>query len=526
MGGSGSTGERSPSSDSVVDWNRRIARLFRRGGRPSDQEARYASVMLALYRGVAAASGASVIVDSTKHLSTALLLRRIPGDRPSRGASGARWQGGRVLVDERVPKPWIAGGDAYMDRCSPTRTSFRWLGYNAGFHALRAVGTRMIGMRYEDLVTEPEAQLQRAVALAGLGVSEFPFIRGRTLDLSGGHTIGGNPVRFGSSSLELRQDEGWRQGLSGRQRAVVTGLTFPLLAAYGYLGSAKRGRAMEQRPGSIVQRRARRRRQLARVDLLPIVLLMLGQLVSSVPDRPVDPSHLIGPTTISRPNVLVIVTDDQRPMADALAVMPNVRSLFVEGGRNFPRSVVTTPLCCPSRSSILTGRYAHNTGVLTNGDEGQVLAFDQDTTIEAYLKGAGYRTGIVGKFFNTWPLAMAPPFFDRWATMSGGYHDPVMNVDGAVHHVEGYSTSILGSQTVGILDDFDATDDDAPWFLYVAPHAPHGPYTPDEPYADAAVPPWRSRSSVRRTQHRRQAALGEVAYVHAVRSRPAPRGDS
>ncbi len=45
-----------------------------------------------------------------------------------------------------------------MDCYSPTRTSFRWLGYNAGFHALRAVGTRMIGMRYEDLVTEPEAQ--------------------------------------------------------------------------------------------------------------------------------------------------------------------------------------------------------------------------------------------------------------------------------------------------------------------------------------------------------------------------------
>lgn len=239
----------------------------------------------------------------------------------------------------------------------------------------------------------------------------------------------------------------------------------------------------------MVQRRFRRH-QLARADLLPILVLMLGQLASSAPDRAVDPSQLTGPTTISRPNILVIVTDDQRPMTDALAVMPNVRSLFVDGGRDFPRSVVTTPLCCPSRSSILTGRYAHNTGVLTNGDEGQVLAFDQDTTIEAYLKGAGYRTGIVGKFFNTWPLAMAPPFFDRWATLSGGYQDPVMNVDGAVHHVEGYSTSILGSQTVGILDDFDATDDDAPWFLYVAPHAPHGPYTPDEQYADATVPPW------------------------------------
>lgn len=234
---------------SIVDRNRRIARLFRRGGHPSVPESRYASVMRALYRGVAAASGASVIVDSTKHLSTALLLRRIRGIdlrvvhlvRDSRGVAFS-WT-------KRVPKPWIAGGDAYMDRYAPTRTSFRWLGYNAGFHALRAAGTRTIRMRYEDLVTEPEAQLQRAVALAGLAVSRFPFIRGRTLDLSGGHTIGGNPVRFGSSSLELRQDEGWRQGLSDRQRAVVTGLTFPLLAAYGYLGSPKSGQAMEKRPG-------------------------------------------------------------------------------------------------------------------------------------------------------------------------------------------------------------------------------------------------------------------------------------
>ena len=131
--------------------------------------------MRALYRGVAAASGASVIVDSTKHLSTALLLRRIPGIdlrvvhlvRDSRGVAFS-WT-------KRVPKPWIAGGDAYMDRYAPTRTSFRWLGYNAGFHALRAAGTRMIRMRYEDLVTEPEAQLRRAVALAGLAVSSVPL---------------------------------------------------------------------------------------------------------------------------------------------------------------------------------------------------------------------------------------------------------------------------------------------------------------------------------------------------------------
>lgn len=230
---------------SIVDRTRRIARLARRGGDRSTAEERYASVMLDLYRGVAAASGASMIVDSTKHLSTALLLRRAPGIdlrvvhlvRDSRGVAFS-WT-------KRVPKPWIAGGDAHMDRYGPIRMSFRWLGYNAGFLALRAARTPMIRMRYEDLVTEPEAQLRRALGLAGLAGSGFPFIRGRTLDLTGGHTIGGNPVRFGSSSLELRLDEGWRQGLTKWRRAAVTCLTFPLLAAYGYLGSAKGGQAIE-----------------------------------------------------------------------------------------------------------------------------------------------------------------------------------------------------------------------------------------------------------------------------------------
>jgi arylsulfatase A-like enzyme len=190
------------------------------------------------------------------------------------------------------------------------------------------------------------------------------------------------------------------------------------------------------------------------------------------------------------PNILLIVTDDQRAAADTLSVMSSTASAFEQQGTNFPNYMVTTPLCCPARSTIFSGRYAHNTGVLTNTDAGDVQAFDQRATIQAYLHGAGYQTGIAGKFFNTWPVAQDPPNFDRWAIFSGGYTDPTFNVDGTVQHLSGYSTSVLTDRSVDMLDGFESKDAD-PWFLYVAPQAPHSPFTPDTPYLDAAVPPWR-----------------------------------
>src|SRR5512134_2164011 len=67
-----------------------------------------------------------------------------------------------------------------------------------------------------------------------------------------------------------------------------------------------------------------------------------------------------------RPNVLVIVTDDQ-PAEGTLLVMPHTSAFFGEGGTRFLNAFATTPLCCPGRASILTGRYAHNTGVRGNG---------------------------------------------------------------------------------------------------------------------------------------------------------------
>ncbi len=119
-----------------------------------------------------------------------------------------------------------------------------------------------------------------------------------------------------------------------------------------------------------------------------------------------------------------------------------------------------------------------------------VQAFDQQATIQAYLHQAGYQTAIAGKFFNTWPVGQDPPNFDRWAIFGGGYDDPVFNVDGTVRIHPGYSTNILSDLSVDMLQTFESSDA-TPWFLYLAPQAPHSPFIPDAPYVDAAVPPWK-----------------------------------
>jgi len=198
-------------------------------------------------------------------------------------------------------------------------------------------------------------------------------------------------------------------------------------------------------------------------------------------------SPAIVPRTASAeppPNVLIIVTDDQRD--GTLNLMPRTARFFRAAGRVFPHSFVTTPLCCPSRSSIFTGLYAHNHGVLTNGEH----SLPQALTVQRYLHGGGYETAMVGKYLNSWPLAQRPPHFDRWAVSEANvYSNPEFNVDGKLKHLRGYSTDIISSRANHLIRSFEARDAQ-PWFLYVAPVAPHLPSTPAPEYADAPVPGW------------------------------------
>lgn len=203
------------------------------------------------------------------------------------------------------------------------------------------------------------------------------------------------------------------------------------------------------------------------------------------------------------PNVLLIITDDQRAGGNGtlgpsrgkestLAVMPRTVEWFGNQGTRFTNAFATTPVCCPSRASLMSGQYAHNHGVLTNEDGFQL---DQSETIQAYLQAAGYRTGIFGKFLNRWDMSIAPPYWDRWAVCRCDYYDVPFNVDGTLTTVAEYSTTFIAGQAAGFLQSTE-TDDNRPWFAYVAPFAPHDPVIPEPAYADAPVPVWDKNPAV------------------------------
>jgi arylsulfatase A-like enzyme len=197
-----------------------------------------------------------------------------------------------------------------------------------------------------------------------------------------------------------------------------------------------------------------------------------------------------------RPNILFIVTDDQR--IGTLNVMPSTEKLFVDGGTTFNDAYATSPLCCPSRTSIMTGRYPHNHEVRRNEDAENL---DHTTTLQYYLQQAGYFTGIAGKYLNGWPeLRLAPPYFDRWATIDDSsythvYYDFGANVDGQVLYPDGYSTDFVGDKTVRFLRGFES-DDDRPWFMYVAPFASHKPFQPESIYRRSRTPLWNGNPGV------------------------------
>jgi arylsulfatase A-like enzyme len=181
------------------------------------------------------------------------------------------------------------------------------------------------------------------------------------------------------------------------------------------------------------------------------------------------------------PNIVLVLTDDQR--FDTLQVMPNVRAL-AEDGMTLRRAIVSNALCCPSRATILTGRYSHTTGVYSNtGPEGGWHAFQpsESETIATALDDAGYRTALIGKYLNGYvgDDLYVPPGWDRWsafAEMNGRYYDYDMfdDVRGIVAHGSAprdYSTDVIRRLSAAFVHNTPA---DTPLFLMAATNAPHG----------------------------------------------------
>ncbi len=192
-----------------------------------------------------------------------------------------------------------------------------------------------------------------------------------------------------------------------------------------------------------------------------------------------------GPTTreADRPSFLLIVSDDAR--YDTVDYMPRTRARIFDEGITFTNAYCTTPLCGPSRATMLTGMYAHNHCVYGND-----YPFEQTHCIH-HLQSAGYYTGLVGKGLNSWGDAPRPEF-DFWAVCKGPtYFDPEVNFNGTVIQHRGYATHILRDYGLQFLEG--ARQRGGPFILLFWPFAPHSPADPapgDEGlFAD--LPPYR-----------------------------------
>jgi arylsulfatase A-like enzyme len=191
-----------------------------------------------------------------------------------------------------------------------------------------------------------------------------------------------------------------------------------------------------------------------------------------------------------RPNVILILTDDQP--YHTVQYMPTVRNILMRQGINFENGYVTTPLCCPSRASILLGQYAHNHQVYTNRMPlGGAEKFDDSKSFAIWLQEAGYQTAYFGKYLNGYeditPIGYVPPGWNEWnAFLSNNvienegnsqyYFNFSMSANGATMNYpaskDNFSADVITRQALSFIGNSRET----PFFMFVGYYNPHSPY--------------------------------------------------
>jgi hypothetical protein len=197
---------------------------------------RYVELLGRLYAGISSVAGGAVVVDSSKHASTAYVLRRVASIRLHvihlvRDARGIAYSWTKV-----VRRPEVPDREVLMHRHAPWRTAARFDSWNLLLHGLPLAGVPTMQLRYEDLVTDPRGQLARIVRFAGLGCDgALDFVEDGAVRLGTPHSVSGNPMRFEAGRIPVRVDDEWRRRLPPGERAKVTAIAWPLLTAYGYI---------------------------------------------------------------------------------------------------------------------------------------------------------------------------------------------------------------------------------------------------------------------------------------------------
>uniref|UniRef100_A0AAQ5WZS7 N-acetylglucosamine-6-sulfatase n=1 Tax=Amphiprion ocellaris TaxID=80972 RepID=A0AAQ5WZS7_AMPOC len=179
-----------------------------------------------------------------------------------------------------------------------------------------------------------------------------------------------------------------------------------------------------------------------------------------------------------RPNVVLILTDDLDVAIGGLNPLSKTKKLIGDAGISFTNAFVASPLCCPSRASILTGKYPHNHHVINNTLEGNCSSTawqksEEDHTFPALLRSyAGYQTFFAGKYLNQ--------------EKNSKYYNYTLSVNGkaqkhGAEYSKDYLTDVLANMS---LDFLQYKSSYQPFFMMVSTPAPHSPWTAAPQYQD------------------------------------------